>query len=130
MNTSTIQPTITSASVKVMRSYDYCHFEVCLASNDATTPEAIDELRKTAARLADKAVAQYKTAKEAINNLEAMEATWRLDQARKTPPHERTAEERAVIKFYADASFAARFHYDYQDDWQSPGYDDEDESDQ
>jgi hypothetical protein len=47
-------------SVKVMRSHDYCHFEVVLTSSEANTPQLVDELRKTAARLADKAVEQYK----------------------------------------------------------------------
>jgi hypothetical protein len=27
-----------SASVKVMRSYDYCHFEICLSMNFASVP--------------------------------------------------------------------------------------------
>ncbi len=52
------------ASVKVMRSYDYCHFEVAL-STQCSTMGGIDDLRKDAARLVDKAVAQYITAKEA-----------------------------------------------------------------
>lgn len=51
------------ATVKVMRSYDYCHFEVCLSSSSASTPDAVDGLRKQAARLADKAVDQYRIAK-------------------------------------------------------------------
>ena len=54
--------TITVASVKVMRSHDYCHFEVNLAASVDCPPDSpewfqqVDGLRKNAARLADKAV--------------------------------------------------------------------------
>ena len=41
-----------SASVKIMLSYDYCHFEVSISS-DANTVVAANELRKAAQRLAD-----------------------------------------------------------------------------
>lgn len=51
-------------SVKVMRLYDYCHFEVCLGSDEDMTLEQIDDMRKDAQWLADKAVEQYKTAKD------------------------------------------------------------------
>lgn len=54
-------------SVKVMRSFDYCHFEICLGDSEAAADDIAraDELRKEAARLADKAVRQYKIAKAA-----------------------------------------------------------------
>ena len=51
------------ASVKVMRSFDYCHFEICLTMNEEGafySTEAVDNLRKEAMRLADKTVEQYK----------------------------------------------------------------------
>ena len=63
--------TINIASVKVMRSYDYCHFEVTLAADVQCPPDSpewfgqVDNLRKKAARLADRAVAQYKVSQEA-----------------------------------------------------------------
>jgi hypothetical protein len=47
------------ASVKVMRSYDYCHFEVCLSLDKEMTLGEINNMRKDAARLADEAVRQY-----------------------------------------------------------------------
>lgn len=56
-------PKIEMASVKVMRSHDYCHFEVSLTSSEANKPEEVDALRKVAARLTDKAVRQYQIAK-------------------------------------------------------------------
>jgi hypothetical protein len=65
--------TISVASVKVMRSHDYCHFEVALSAtidDGLERPVQVDELRKTAARLADKAVEQYKVAKLNAERLE------------------------------------------------------------
>jgi hypothetical protein len=118
-------PTIQSASVKVMRSHDYCHFEVCLSSSDADTPQKVDELRKEAARLADKAVAQYRIAKAAATRLDNIKEPWRLEQAQRTPEGERTPTEKAIIKYHADAAFAARFNYDYQDDYDTSLDDDD-----
>jgi len=51
-------------SVKIMLSYDYCHFEVCLGSDENLSLDQINEMRKDAQRLADRAVNQYKTAKK------------------------------------------------------------------
>jgi len=112
--------------VKVMRSHDYCHFEVSLSSSrvtDKITPQDVDELRKTAARLADKAVEQYKAAKLANErkhqseyfiheNRESMEAI------RALPETERTPGQQADLKAYDDAVFHLNRQYDYQDDWQ------------
>jgi hypothetical protein len=116
--------TISMASVKVMRSYDYCHFEVNLTASVNCPPDSgewyqqVDSLRKNAARLADKAVAQYKTAKVAHQAAETKwdSMRWAAEQAGKTPESERTPEEKAAIKALEDARFAQR-HYDYQDDW-------------
>jgi len=125
-------PEIQTGSVKVMRSHDYCHFEVCLSSSAATTPEAVDELRKTAARLADKAVEQYKTAK---NNVElAMNDKSQLDSIRyrhrdvlEKPEGERTPEEKALVKAVEDRAHYSRRKYDYEDDWdEEPSDPDED----
>ena len=105
-------------SVKVMRSYEYCHFEVNLASSDANTPKKVDELRKTAARLADKAVKQYRQAKHAAMRASSQQSdlSWRKELAEKTPESERSPEQMADIKAYNDIQWAAQF--DYQDDWQ------------
>lgn len=115
---------ITTASVKVMRSHDYCHFEVCLGTDLARTAQDVDNLRKEAARLADKAVEQYKAARanQAAFDRDSMKAEslkyWH-DRALKTPEGERTPDEQAAIKAYTDAKFVARRQYDYEDDWQS-----------
>lgn len=119
------QPTIQIASVKVMRSHDYCHFEINLSASINCPPDSaewfgqVDGLRKNAARLADKAVEQYKVAKRAH---ESEKNSWdtlkyAAEQAELTPEAERTPEEKAAIKALADARFNQR-HYDYQDDWQ------------
>lgn len=115
------------ASVKVMRSHDYCHFEVCLSSSSATTPEAVDDLRKAAARLVDKAVDQYKAAK--LNVEKAESDFWtkarlgeRAKEAEVKPESERTPHDKAVLKAFHDARFRqSRPRYDYQDDWQEQG---------
>lgn len=120
---------ITQATVKVMRSHDYCHFEVSLSTSDdpeqtpISLPE-IDELRKSAARLADKAVEQYKIAKLwATKNLTTTISA-KFDRLKKlaeiameTPEPEQMPEERAIIKAMADMRYEAR-RYDYQDDWE------------
>ena len=43
-------------SVKIMLSYDYCHFEIALASDEEMELKEINEMRKDAQRLADEAV--------------------------------------------------------------------------
>lgn len=113
-------PTIQTASVRVMRSYDYNHFEVALTSSDATTPEQVDDLRKQAARLADKAIEQYKVAKEAAESVSQMESEYSRAQAEKTPENERTPEQKAILKYHSDYVFASRFQYDYDDEWEPP----------
>lgn len=118
--TSSMAPAIQAASVKVMRSHDYCHFEVCLSSSGASTLEGVDALRKEAARLADKAVEQYKAAKAAAALLDKMRSKHELRWAEQTPESERTPTQKAIIKFHQDADFAARFHYDYEDDYEGP----------
>lgn len=116
---------ITTASVKVMRSHDYCHFEVALGcSHDDNgnpiplTNGMVDDLRKQAARLADKAVKQYQQSKRAAMRLKSQQSdlSWRKQLAEKTPEAERSPEQKADIKAYKDIQFAAQF--DYQDDWQ------------
>lgn len=131
-------PDICEATVKVMRSYDYCHFEVTLKAQEFfnsmyRTPISqaqIDELRKTAARLADKAVEQYKVAKDNAQRRERAEYNLDLMRERaaaieQKPEQERTPEEQAILKTIADRAFALRRHFDYEDDWQEPDYGDD-----
>ena len=124
---NTIQPCIDAATVKVMRSHDYCHFEVSLTTALPSTSRlvfdqdaAVDNLRKRAARLVDKAVTQYQDMKRCLAAKSAIEQKWLLAQAENTPEDERTPQQKAVIKYHADAAFAARFDYDYNDNWEEP----------
>ena len=58
-------PKIASAGVKIMRSYDYCHFEISLGTtaDDGLTPGDVRTVREEAARLVDEAVERYKEAR-------------------------------------------------------------------
>jgi hypothetical protein len=125
-------------TVRVMRSFDYCHFEVTLGDKtkggDIFTPEYIDEARKEAMRLVDKAVDQYKVAKanaelmtEDLRELHSLE--FMADEAGRVPKEERTPEQNAQIKALSDYKFARR-RYDYQDDWQEEMRPDRDEDDE
>lgn len=111
---------IDSASVKVMRSHDYCHFEVCLSSNLSRTPMAVDALRKDAARLADKAVEQYKVAKHNAQRMDndrinLIGLRYRLRNILAKPESERTPEEKAVVKTIEDRAHHNPRRYNYED---------------
>jgi endonuclease YncB( thermonuclease family) len=112
-----------SASVKVMRSYDYCHFEVNLGSTEPIDLAGIDAMRKAAARLADKAVAQYKVAKANAQRLlsernSRESLVRRMDWIRERPEGERSVNEQAELKAFDDAEYEASRPYNYEDDWE------------
>lgn len=106
-------------SVKVMLSYNYCHFEVALSSDQEMNVAQIDDMRKEAMRLADKAIHQYQQAKDntkysKYNTSERL----RLEREVKIiqenyPMSEWTPEQKAKIKCLEDFRY-----YDYQDDWE------------
>lgn len=116
---------IKNASVKVMLSYDYSHFEasMSLENDNGLTSKEIDSARKDCQRLADKAVAQYKEAKR--------NAALRSDGEHKMQNFEdqckaiknkneqdRTLNEIAMLKQYENEQWRNRFlfEYDYNDD--------------
>lgn len=116
---------IKTASVKVMLSYDYSHFEASMSveNESGLTMSDIDEARKKCQRLADKAIGQYKKAKEmaasrsdgkyAIQNFE--------DQCKRIlakDEQDRTVKEIAMLKQYQDENWQSQFihDYDYDDD--------------
>jgi len=113
---------ITTASVKVMRSYDYCHFEVVLGIGECNQKD-VDELRKTAMRLADKAVEQYRLPRYVENYKCNNEFSFELlhEEVAKIheniPESERTPEHHAKIKHLADMQYRMNHHYDYVDDF-------------
>ena len=115
---------IKNASVKVMLSYDYSHFEASMSlENEAgINLSDIDEARKNCQRLADKAVSQYKTAKEKAAF--RVDGKYKIDnfltQIRKIEAKnegDRTINEVAMLKQYKDENWQAQFSadYDYED---------------
>jgi len=111
------------ASIKVMNSYDYSHFETSLASDKAITIEEINGMRKVSQRLVDEAIRQYKKAKEMANkrsNLQWERAVLQKDIEiiQQKPKSEWSPEEKAKVQLIADKEWASQFDYDYEDDWE------------
>ena len=114
---------VSSATVRVMRSHDYCHFEIVLGlqSEGVIYPlSRVDDLRKDAARLADKAVEQYRRKKESI--IDAEHAEYLIDSTReeaevieKMSETDRTPEQQATLKGYKDAVHHLQTCYNYED---------------
>lgn len=116
---------IKSASVKVMLSYDYSHFEasMSLENDNGLTLKDIDEARKNCQRLADKAVGQYKTAKaKAAQRTDGQYKMANFEAACKSilakEEGDRTINEIATLKQYQNENWRAQFmdDYDYDDD--------------
>lgn len=118
---------IKNASVKVMLSYDYSHFEASMSlENEAgLNVNEIDEVRKKCQRLADKAVSQYQKAKEMAGM--RSDGKYRMQNFENQcknimlkPEGERTINEIAMLKTYQDENWQAQFdyYYDYNDDEQ------------
>jgi hypothetical protein len=113
------------AAVKIMRSYNYCHFETCLSSDEDMTLEQVDEMRKEAARLTDKAVEQYKQAREFEDRRSGYNYRHRISELEKevaefanVPDNERTPEMKAKAKYLADLRHWMSREYDYEDDFE------------
>jgi hypothetical protein len=110
------------ASVKVMLSYDYCHFEISL-TEECDDIKTVNELRKNAQRLSDEAVRQYKVAKTMaikrsdgefrMNNFEA-----ECKRIEAKDEQDRTIKEIAMLKQYKNENWQEQFRYgyDYEDD--------------
>ena len=108
------------ASVKIMRSYDYNHFEVSLSIDEELTVEQVDDMRKDCARLVDKAVEQYKEFKSAASRCVDSELRRQaLVVIENYPKSEWTEEQKAIVKRHEDNVYWASREYDYQDDWDS-----------
>lgn len=110
------------ASVKIMNSYDYSHFETCLSSDESVTIEEVNSMRKVAQRLVDEAIRQFKVEKlKASQRANLMVEKTRLEneveRIKKQPKSEWTAEEKAKVKALADHDYWVRYDYDYDDDW-------------
>ncbi len=116
---------IKSASVKVMLSYDYSHFEASMSveNESGLTMSDIDDARKKCQRLADKAVGQYKKAKQMASNRSDGEYQMRnfqeqCERIKAKDEQDRTIKEIAMLKQYEDENWQANFmyEYDYDDD--------------
>ena len=114
-----------SASVKIMLSYDYCHFEICKGTDENLTNEQVNDLRKDCQRLADEAVRQYRVAKE--NAMRRVDGEHKLidfesscQRILKKDEGERTINEVAMLKEYSDEKWREKYLYSYD-------YNDEDE---
>ena len=118
---------IKSASVKVMLSYDYSHFEASMSveNESGLTMSDIDEARKKCQRLSDKAVGQYKKAKQMASNRSDGEYQMRnfqeqCERSKARDEQDRTIKEIAMLKQYEDENWQSQFMYDYD-------YDDDDD---
>jgi hypothetical protein len=114
---------IKSASVKVMLSYDYSHFEasMSLENEDGVLVSQIDECRKLCQRLADKAVGQYKKMKAAAaerTNAEYKIADFQAQcqKIERKDEADRTIKEIAMLKQYQDENWRSQYYYDYDYD--------------
>lgn len=116
---------VKNASVKVMLSYDYSHFEasMSLENEGGLLMSEIDEARKSCQRLADKAVNQYKKAKQMAANRSDGEFKMQNFESQckkimQKPEGERTINEVAMLKRHQDEDWQAQFdyRYDYEDD--------------
>ena len=122
----------TQATVKVMLSYDYCHFEVSKTieadglhdldegATQFLTNKEIDEARKDCQRLADKAVGQYRTAKDLAskrlgNSYERMQLEREVALINQKKEEFITPEDKAKVKALEDYN-----HYNYMDDEDYP----------
>lgn len=115
------------STVKVMLSYDYCHFEVSktivnevnadsVFTAPGLTQNEIDDVRKDCQRLADKAVGQYRTAKEMAakrlgSSYERMQLEKEVREIKQKKDEYITPEDKAKIKAIEDYN-----HYNYMDD--------------
>ena len=107
------------ASVKIMRSYDYNHFEVSLSTDEEVTLEQVDNMRKEAARLVDKAVKQYRVAKDhSVKTLNSVLQQQAQAIRENFPKSEWTEEQKAKVKQAEDNVYWANRNYDYEDEWQ------------
>jgi hypothetical protein len=110
-------------SVRVMLSYDYSHFEVCLGVPDDATLKDVNEARKSAQRLCDEAVRQYKVAKEMMSKAAGLESEREylesiVESANEKPESEWTPREKAASQKLLDAAYweSSKYLYDYDDD--------------
>lgn len=118
---STIRKT---ATVKVMLSHDYCHFEASmdLENDNGVTIEEMDSAKKDCNRLTLKAIEQYKKAKQnAANRTDGQYKMQNFEtQCKKIlqkSEGDRTVNELAMLKQYEQENWQEQFdsYYDFED---------------
>lgn len=114
------------ARVKVMLAYDCCQFEIEKSTSKHVSNEDIDEMRKDCMRLADKAISQYKRAKEISITLpltsrfaEQDDAERKVREIEKKAEDDRTKNELLFVKAFKEKDWERYVsgEYDYQDDF-------------
>lgn len=111
-----------SATVKVMLSYNYNHFEasIALENEGGLSTKDIDDARKDCNRLCDKAIVQYQQAKtieskklRLVSERRALERE--VAEIRQKDVTMWTVTEKAKVKALDDYNWDLQ--WDYDDDW-------------
>lgn len=110
-----------NATVRVMRSYDYNHFEITLTEECADVL-AVNELRRQAAILVDEAIREYKRFKDTELKRDDAERETRamldkVERIKALPKNEWTPEQAALIMANEDKAFWANWEKQSQDYW-------------
>ena len=120
-----MKTTIKTASVNVMLSYDYCHFEtsMTLENDKGVTKKELDDARKECMRLCDKAIVQYKKAKVIVANRDRTERlrSQFIDECNRIEEMtecDRTPEQKAQLSRYENEEWEKHYqlYYDYDDE--------------
>lgn len=115
------------ASVKVMLSYNFCHFEISKHTDQDLSDKEINELRKDVQRLADESVRQYiiaktKASERTCRRSEKLELEEEVKKIKNLPASEWSATQKAKVKALEDHDYWIEHDYDYEDDDDSPGF--------
>lgn len=109
------------SSIKVMLSYNYCHFEISKHTDQDLTNKEINEIRKDVQRLADEAVRQYIIAKDQASKRaslisEKIHLEKEVKEIKNKPEKEWNSTEKAKVKAIEDSEYWDQYDYDYEDD--------------
>jgi hypothetical protein len=112
-----------SATVKVMLSHNYNHFEasIALENENGVSVEDIDNARKDCNRLCDKAIKQYNVAKQmelkrANLRSEKSQLEREVSEIKSRDKSSWTVTEKAKVKALEDHDWELRWDYDDRDE--------------
>lgn len=113
-----------SATVKVMLSHNYNHFEasICLENEEGLTVTEINEARKDCNRLCDIAIRQYNDAKQVASRRAALRSEKsqlerEVKAIKEKDEKEWSVTDKAKVKALADHEW--ELLWDYDDDYDS-----------